>query len=214
MPAKTTDRWKLILASQSPRRRDLLGRLGVPFEVRVVDAEEISAASDPAVYAVEIARVKGNNVRALYPSEKHVVVSADTVVALNGKIFGKPRSPQQAREFLLELSGQEHQVYTGVVMQIGLDGEWNVHEHVEKTTVRFAQIPPWLLERYVASGDPLDKAGAYGIQGDALAFVKKIDGCYANVMGFPLEKFNELMGGVMKKINSTECWQSFFLTCV
>lgn len=208
MPAKT-EPWKLILASQSPRRRDLLGRLAAPFEVRVVDSEEISNAKDPARFALEIARVKGDNVRAFYDADHRVVVSADTVVALGDKIYGKPKSPEQARQFLLELSDKEHQVYTGLVIQVGVNGKWQVHEHVEKTTVTFTEIPTMLLDRYVASGDCMDKAGAYGIQGDALAFVKKIDGCYANVMGFPLEKFNELMRELMQTEGKSP-WQNTF----
>ncbi len=192
MPAKTAD-WKLILASQSPRRRELLARAGVPFTVRVSQGEENSAAADPRRFAEEIALRKGVEVRSHLPAERHLVVSADTVVAIDGDVLGKPRDAAEARTFLQRLAGRSHEVHTAVVLHIGDGGVWRERSHVETTVVEFTAIDPFLLERYVASGDPFDKAGGYGIQGDALAFVNGIRGCYGNVMGFPLARFCAMM---------------------
>jgi septum formation protein len=188
-----TAEWKLVLASQSPRRRELLARAGAPFVVLTSSGEEYSASTDPRTFALEIARRKGEEVRAGLTAERHVVVSADTVVAVGNRILGKPRDADEAREFLQLMATRRHEVHTAVVLHIGERGAWREVAHVETTRVVFGELSPYLLERYVASADPLDKAGAYGIQGDALAFVTGIEGCYGNVMGFPLARFCAMM---------------------
>lgn len=202
-----SNKWRLVLASQSPRRKDLLARTGVAFSVHVSGADEVSASIDPRLFALDIARLKGAAVASLLPREKTIIVSSDTVVAIGNKIYGKPKDKTEARAFLRELSGKTHQVHTGLVLTV----EGTIFSHVESTAVTFAPISDYLLERYLASDDSLDKAGAYGIQGDALAFVSRIDGCYASVMGFPLARFCAMMEGEVSQRQGWDSpWQNYF----
>ena len=205
MPSNSN--WQLVLASQSPRRKELLGRTGAKFQIQVSHVEEHSSAVDPRQYALDIALLKGQAVAQSVGEQNKIIISCDTVVALGDKIFGKPQDHNEARQFLQQLSGKTHQVHTALVIMV--DGE--MYQHVETTEVEFARITPYLLERYVATGDSLDKAGGYGIQGEALAFISSINGCYATVVGFPLAHFCDMMAGtVSKKLGWTQPWQNYF----
>lgn len=209
MPANS--KYSLILASSSPRRRELLGHTRVPFTILTKHTEEHSDASDPRRYVLEIAQQKGQVVCDGISDDNVVVVSADTIVELEGKILGKPRDKAEAEKFLRELSGCEHNVHTAVVVKVKLAGVWRELSHVESTRVEFYPINERLLADYVQSGDALDKAGAYGIQGQALTFIARIEGCYANVVGFPLSQFCLMMDGDFRKIiGGDKPWQDYF----
>jgi septum formation protein len=184
---------KFILASTSPRRKELLGHLKVPFEIKSKNIPEESSATDPLRFSADIASDKGlvvfNEEVGLQPDQNIFVVSADTIVCLNGKIFGKPRNQDEARIFLSELSGKAHSVFTAVHVRLWRNKLASEFSFVEESKVTFSQISEALMERYLATGDSLDKAGAYGIQNGSLTFISKVDGCYSNVVGFPLSRF-------------------------
>ena len=170
----------LILASGSPRRRELLTQIGVAFQVFVSDAEECQQAATPAELVVINARAKALAVAAQYPPE--LVLGADTVVALDGQIFGKPRDAADAARMLTQLQGRNHEVVTGLALV--RDGQ--VYTDAVSTTVTFAPMTPAQIDAYAATGEPLDKAGAYAVQGRAAAYIERIDGSYSNVVGLPL----------------------------
>lgn len=184
---------KLILASTSPRRKELIGHLKVPFEIISLNVPEESTSTDPVRFSQEISNLKGKAVFDKLLGEdsaqSYFVVSADTIVCLEGKIYGKPKDRNEARQFLTELSGKEHSVFTAVSVNFIHQKEKDFFSFVEETKVTFEQISDSLMERYLDTGDSLDKAGAYGIQGPSLAFINRVDGDYANVVGFPLSRF-------------------------
>lgn len=170
----------LVLASQSPRRREILTAAGIPFTIRVPSIEEVRAASEsPEAYVQRLAREKAQAVP-LYPSE--VVLGADTVVVLEEHVLEKPAHAADATRMLTLLSGREHQVITGIALR----SESHMVSDLAITSVRFASLDPAEIETYVASGEPMDKAGAYAIQGLASKFIERIDGCYFNVVGLPI----------------------------
>lgn len=192
LPAEALDA-PLILASASPRRADLLSQVGVAYEVRVSDvAEEADVpGADPAEVAEEHARDKALDVAAHNPGR--LVLGADTVVVLDGRVLGKPEDEDDARRMVASLSGSEHEVITGVAIALA-DGKARLLalEHV-RTTVRFRTLTDEEIDAYVASGEPMDKAGAYGIQGRGALLVREIEGCYFNVVGLPLSRTWELL---------------------
>ena len=177
---------ELVLASQSPRRSELLGTLG--FGVRVVPSD-VEEGPRPGISPLDLARVhaaaKARAVADREPSA--VVVAADTVVDLDGEALGKPTDAAHARSMLRALSGREHRVHTAYVAHDGYSGRSLFSDC--STTVRFAELDDATIDRYIASGDPFDKAGAYGIQGPGAALVERIDGDFYTVMGFPLGDF-------------------------
>lgn len=179
---------KFILASASPRRKELIGHLKLPFLIETADIDESSSHIDPLKFCLEIAEDKG---RVIF--DRHLedcfVVSADTIVCLNGKIYGKPKDRDEAEKFLNELGGKTHSVFTAVVVHLRQKDKVSVFSFVEESKVTFNLITPDLMERYLATGDSLDKAGAYGIQGPSLTFISRVEGDYANVVGFPLSRF-------------------------
>lgn len=183
---------RLILASESPRRKELLAGLGLPFEILPAHADEHCELRDPCAYAEELARRKGRAVAdALGKSlagETVVVVSADTVVATDREILGKPVDRADAVRMISELSGKTHRVITGIALTV--DGV--THSSFEVTEVAVDPIPQEEIERYVATGDSDDKAGSYGIQGDFSRWVRGIRGCYFNVVGLPMNALNRL----------------------
>ena len=180
----------LYLASQSPRRRQLLEQIGVRFSVKVAQInEDILANEPPENYVQRLAEEKANVIWTSLSDElKRPVLGADTAVCLNGEILGKPDSKSAAIAMLKALSGQEHQVYTG----IALIGE-RKSVCVNVTTVRFRKISDSEIEKYWASGEPEDKAGSYAIQGYAAAFVAHISGSYSGVVGLPLYETAQLL---------------------
>lgn len=171
---------KLILASQSPRRKELLGLLGLPFEIRVSNADE-TMAPDRDI-AEQVALISRRKAEAAQRDEDSVVIAADTVVVCGEKRLGKPKSREEAIKMLRLLSGRTHQVMTGMTVL------WQdkVRSCTEVTEVTFRPLTHREIARYVDSGEPMDKAGAYGIQGGGALFVQGIQGDYYNVMGLPL----------------------------
>ncbi len=177
----------VILASGSPRRRELLGNLGVNFEVVVSGEAEDSPETDPARLAGELARLKAEAVARLHPDR--VVIAADTVVAQGDLLLAKPADAAENAEFIRTLSGRTHQVYTGVCV-ISPEGHW---EGVERTEVTFRPLSEAEVQFYAASGEGLDKAGGYGIQGIGMGLVSRIEGDYSNIVGFPLALVTRLL---------------------
>jgi septum formation protein len=170
----------LVLASQSPRRSEILRQAGIPFTVRVAAVDETPLAGEkPEEYVVRLAELKALAVPA-GPDE--TVLGADTTVVIDGEMLGKPANAADARRMLERLSGRQHQVITGICLKRG--GE--VVREYAVTKVWFAPMSAREIEEYVLSGEPMDKAGAYAIQGLASKFVERIDGCYFNVMGLPV----------------------------
>ena len=177
----------LILASQSPRRKELLGLFGIPFTVRVADIDEtMDPAADPAH---EVARVSRCKALAVSREEADVVIAADTIVVCQGMVLGKPHSEEEAVQMLSMLSGRDHQVMTGVTV---LCGEKEA-VFTEITDLHFRQLTEKEILRYVQSGEPMDKAGAYGIQGGAALFCTRLVGDYYNVMGLPVCRLGEVL---------------------
>ena len=171
---------KLILASQSPRRRELLGLLGIPFEIRVPNADEtMDPTGEPAQ---QVALVSRRKAEATPRDEDTVVIAADTIVVCDGKILGKPKDREDAVRMLRLLSGRTHQVMTGLTVLYGN----KVTSCTEVTQVTFRALCDREILRYVDSGEPMDKAGAYGIQGGAALFAQGICGDYFNVVGLPV----------------------------
>jgi len=174
---------KIILASQSPRRRELLERMGLTeFEIKPATGEE-TASPDlaPAQLVEELSRQKAREI-ALSAAAEDVIIAADTVVAADGRVLGKPHTPGEAADMLRFLSGRTHTVYTGVTVR---RGEHALTQH-EATDVVFRPLTEEEIAAYVATGEPMDKAGAYGIQGRGCVLVEGIRGDYYNVMGLPV----------------------------
>ena len=178
---------QLILASQSPRRRELLGLFRRPFIIRVADIDE---AMDPSLPPYdEVARVSRAKAQAIPREEDDIVVAADTIVVCEGRTLGKPHSEAEAAEMLRLLSGRDHQVMTGMTV---LRGEASV-TCTEVTDIHFRPLSEKEIESYIATGEPMDKAGAYGIQGGAALFAQRMVGDYYNVMGLPVCRLYEIL---------------------
>ena len=171
----------IVLASASPRRRELLAMLGIPFRVAVPDVDETPRASElPEAYVTRLAREKARAVAAREP--RAVVLAADTTVVLRGRMFGKPATPEEAAAMLRRLQGRRHQVLTAVA--VARDGR--VEHALDATDVTFRRASDEEIASYVATGEPLDKAGGYAIQGKGAALVEGIRGDFFGVMGLPL----------------------------
>ena len=170
----------LILASQSPRRAEILRQAGIPFTVRsaVVD-ETLLPNESPEDYVRRLAEAKA---RAIPASDGELVLGADTTVVVNGEILAKPEDAADARRMLALLSGRRHEVMTGICLR---RGENAICDHAV-TAVWFAPMSEREIADYVATGEPMDKAGAYGVQGAASKFIPRIEGCYFNVVGLPI----------------------------
>lgn len=172
----------IILASESPRRADLLKQIGLEFEVSPSEIEEPQITVAPAIAVQELAVLKARTVAAKF--DAGIVIGADTVVVIDGQPIGKPENDAHAIQILRRLSGNQHEVITGVAL-IDIKRK-NEVVWAEQTAVYFRTLHESEIVAYVRSGEPSDKAGAYGIQGRAGAFVERIEGCYFNVMGLPL----------------------------
>ena len=170
----------VILASQSPRRRELLGLTGLDFIIRAADIDETMDETKPP--EEEVARVSRLKALAVAREPDDVVIAADTIVVCEGKVLGKPRDEADAFRMLSLLSGRNHQVMTGMTV---LQGD-EIVTHTEVTRLRFRNLLPGEIRAYIASGEPMDKAGAYGIQGGAALFCTRMEGDYYNVMGLPV----------------------------
>ena len=181
---------QLILASASPRRKELLGLFHVPFVIRVADIDE---TMDPKLSpADEVGRVSRMKALAVSRETDDVVIAADTIVVCAGRVLGKPHSPEEAVETLKLLSGRDHQVMTGVTVVRGQEAQ----TFTEVTDLHFRELTEKEIRAYVATGEPMDKAGSYGIQGGAALFCSHMVGDYYNVMGLPVCR----LGDVLRKM--------------
>lgn len=191
---------RIILASASPRRKELLEQIGLEFEICPAKSEEIITKTVPQEVVMELSRQKAEEVAVMVTTynEKHkeivtpsdiLIIGADTVVAYGGQILGKPKDEQDAKRMLSMLSGNTHSVYTGVTLCL-IDPNGRVGEIVfyEKTDVTMFPITEEEMERYIATGEPFDKAGSYAIQGKSAIFIEKIEGDYNNVVGLPVTR--------------------------
>jgi len=199
-----------ILGSASPRRKELIGHLGIPFEIIKADIDEISAEKDPKKFVLDISRQKNQAIlNNLSTRDDFLLLTADTSVCLENHIFGKPADLTEAREILLSLRGKTHLVHTAVVMTLKSHGFHAQHSFVDESKVRFSNFSEHILKRYLDTQDSLDKAGAYGIQGPSLTFVEHLDGSYANVVGFPLSRFVEELDKFLTSKGFTS-WEDAF----
>ena len=174
---------RLILASASPRRRELLAQAGFSFEVSPAHInEDLRSGEDPIGYVVRLAREKSETVYAQMKDAEAIVIGADTTVTLDGHILAKPDDAAEAARMLRMLSGRTHRVITGVAIASAA----GVEVAAEVTGVQFLTLNDEEIAAYVATGEPMDKAGAYGIQGYAAKWIPRIEGCYFNVVGLPL----------------------------
>ena len=191
---------QIILASASPRRRELLEQIGLNFEVCPAKGEEIIIKKEPKEVVMELAAQKAREVasmlktygdehRTLMTPQDTLVIGADTIVAAGSEILGKPKDEEDARRMLTMLSGKTHSVYTGVTF-VFIDKEGRTGEHCffEKTDVCMYPLKEEEIDRYIQSGDPMDKAGSYGIQGRFAIHIKEIRGDYNNVVGLPVAR--------------------------
>jgi septum formation protein len=182
---------KLILASGSPRREVLLSQIGVEFDVEPSGAAEaIPQGAPPRELAEQLAIDKARLVASR--RESGLVIGADTVVVLDGRVLGKPADGTEAGDMLRALSGREHLVITGIAVVDA--GSGRVRSDAVVTGVQFVPLSEEMIARYIATGEPMDKAGAYGIQGFGALLIERIDGCYFNVVGLPLRRLAELLG--------------------
>ena len=188
---------KIILGSASPRRRELLSQIGIGFTVRVSDKEEVYHSDIPEEIVKELALMKAENVATELFEEQQappvreetdfVVIGADTVVVLDQKILGKPADEEDAFRMLKSLQGRAHEVYTGVAVLCCKEGKMQtVRSHAVKTAVYVHEMTEDEIRGYIATGEPSDKAGSYGIQGAFAKYIDRIDGDYYNVVGLPV----------------------------
>jgi septum formation protein len=189
----------IILASQSPRRFDLLSKTAIPFEVIPSRIEEMPPMDErPNTYAVRTAYEKALAVAEEHPDR--IVIGADTVVAVEDRILGKPKSPQDAQLMLGLLSGKWHEVWTGIsVLHLALDITEN---RAVKSEVHFKELTLDEIEAYIETGEPMDKAGSYGIQGKAKRFVKEIKGSYENIVGLPVFELCKILDKLGVRVNT------------
>jgi len=182
LPADLQER--LLLASASPRRREILENLGFEFEILPSNVDESEVPwNDPVKSAKLLAEIKAVDAQMTRP--RKTIIAADTIVLCDGQVMGKPGSPEEAKEMLVALSGRMHEVVTG----IALIATPNIRIiEAESTRVFFRELRPEEISRYIETGEPFDKAGAYAIQGYASAFIEKIEGCYFNVVGLPVSR--------------------------
>ena len=191
---------KIILASASPRRAEILRNAGFEFSVIPADVDEsLRAGESAAAYVERLARAKASAVAARLTEMRQncgIIAAGDTTVVLEGRILGKPELAEDARRMLRALSGRWHQVLTGMaILPLG-DAAHREHAIVEETRVQFANLTEEEIEDYVATGEPFDKAGGYAIQGLGAKFIPRIEGCYFNVMGLPLARLYEILSKI------------------
>ena len=183
----------VILASQSPRRKELMGLFHIPFTIQVPDADE---TMDPAAPAEEqVALVSRRKAEAVAREADDVVIAADTIVVCDGQILGKPRDEQDAFRMLRLLSGRDHQVMTGMTVLRGK----RCLTHTEVTHIHFRELSDREIKAYIRTGEPMDKAGSYGIQGGAALFAEHMVGDYYNVMGLPVCRLGQLLRQIMEE---------------
>jgi septum formation protein len=197
---KLTEQGRLVLASASPRRASLLELMGVSFAVHPSQVSEEIAAGKPAERAMLLAEAKAKSIAPLHP--EGLVLGGDTEVILENRILGKPSSPREAHKMLLELRGRSHKVVTGLHLVDVPTG--NSVSGVEETKVTMRHFSDAEAALYAYSGEPMDKAGAYGIQGRAAVLVEGIEGCYYNVVGLPLTRLAMMMDSLWDSLKGDE----------
>jgi septum formation protein len=182
---------KIILASASPRRSELLARVGINFEIQpsLIDESSIEITGSPEQKAMQLALLKARDVAKSL--EKGIVLGADTIVVLDGEIFGKPKDNEEAFLMLSNLSGRSHTVITGVAIVNAENGLNKVS--FEATKVTFSHLTPSRIQAYISTGEPWGKAGAYAVQGKGSLFIERIEGCYFNVVGLPLARVGKML---------------------
>ena len=185
---------QLILASASPRRKELLQKFGIPFVIRVADIDETMDPGKPAFD--EVGRVSRQKAMAIPREKDDIVIAADTIVVCQGKVLGKPRDEAGAKAMLSLLSGRDHQVMTGCTVLRGERRE----TFTEVTDLHFRELTEKEISRYVASGEPMDKAGSYGIQGGGALFCQRMVGDYYNVMGLPVCRLGQVLKDLAPEI--------------
>jgi len=186
---------KIVLASSSPRRKELLNKFGFEFVVCRPTMEEKSDYSDPKKRVIENAKTKALSLKDLHPNS--LIIGADTIVYIDGLFLGKPNNINEARSMLETLSGKTHQVFTGLaVLDTSSD---QIYTGVDETLVFFKDLDPDIIEFYINSGEPLDKAGSYAIQGLGREFVKNINGSENNVIGLPLDLLESLLQKIFER---------------
>ena len=183
----------IILASQSPRRRELMGLIGVPFTVRTAEAEEnLVPWMTPQEQAKRLSRLKAE---AVNPQADEIVIGADTIVVAGHTILGKPKGVRHAEKILKALSGKTHKVITGVTVMY----QGGSISFAEETLVTFRKLSDKEIADYIATGEPMDKAGAYGIQSGAAKFVQGIRGDYFNVVGLPVCRLSQILTELLEE---------------
>ncbi len=202
---------RVILASASPRRLDLLRQVGIEPEVEPSHVEEVITSTVPDQVVMELSRQKAEDIAALHTGKDVIVIGADTVVAYDGKILGKPQDREDAVRMIRMLQGHIHQVYTGVTLvfcgktsgeqAIAVDNGSHIITFAEKTDVHVCPMTEAQIRSYVETGEPMDKAGAYGIQGRFAVWVKGISGDYNNVVGLPLGRVCRELLGISRQEN-------------
>lgn len=180
---------RIVLASKSPRRKEILENLGLTLEIITSNEEEKTAETEADKIAMALAEIKAKSVAKAVNDKSALIIGCDTIVVKKDKILGKPKTKSEAEEMLTLLSDTEHTVISGLTLVLGD----KVLSRCEKTQVFFDKIGKSKMECYIATGDPFDKAGGYGIQGPASRFIKGINGCYFNVVGFPTHLFYEMI---------------------
>ncbi|MDD2981428.1 MAG: Maf family protein [Hespellia sp.] len=180
---------RIILASGSPRRRELLKQIGVDFEVKVSDKEEVTSQTVPEEIVKELSRQKAEDIlRQLDAQEDVIVIGSDTMISYENEMLGKPKDYEMALNMLKRLQGNTHQVYTGVTAMVRQNGEVKIISFVEKTDVTMWKLSEEQIRDYLAMGESMDKAGAYAIQGRGTILIEKIQGDYNNVVGLPVAR--------------------------
>lgn len=182
---------KLILASASPRRKELLEQIGAEFEIFAAKGEETAVSTNPEQLVMELSAQKASEVAESLSAgaDNIIVLGADTVVAFQGEILGKPKNEKDAARMLQMLSGNTHSVYTGVTaIIIDLEGKKQLRSFYEETKVTIYSMTDIQISSYICTGEPMDKAGAYGIQGEFAVYIEKIEGDYNNVVGLPVAR--------------------------
>ena len=184
----------IILASQSPRRKELMGLYHIPFLIRVADIDETMDPGKPA--DEEVARLSRLKAQAVPRQADDLVIAADTIVVCDGQVLGKPRDEADAFRMLSLLSGRDHQVMTGLTV---LQGDTCI-SHTEITHIHFLPLTDSQIHAYIRTGEPMDKAGAYGIQGGAALFTQRLEGDYYNVMGLPVCRLGQILRQIAPQI--------------
>ncbi len=197
---------RLVLASSSPRRRELLEQIGLHPEIIPSTVEEKVTDTDPVKVVESLSLQKAGDVaekcRKDEPEEETVIIGADTVVAIDGRILGKPRDREDALRMINLIQGRTHQVYTGVTLIVDRNGKERVRTFSEETHVTVYPMDEKEIQDYVSSGEPDDKAGAYGIQGRFAAYIKKINGDYSNVVGLPAGRVCQELKAIFQEMES------------